>query len=121
MGAIMGDEHPFPIAKNATEALAAAGPGEWRLGVGVYSAYRIGPVIELIASGMIRLNMTAALHVAPLTVFPPQYGLFFFVPPLQMPAEMPFVAQASFQTREAVASLTVFDARGKHIVPVKQL
>lgn len=114
----MSDEYPFPIAADGAE-LAATGPGQWVLGVGTYYAYQIGPVVELLASGSVRVNMTAALHTAPINVFPPQYGLFFFVPPVQLPAEKPFIAQASFQVRGAVRSLIVFDRGGRHDVPVQ--
>ena len=58
---------------------------------------------------------------SPLTIFPPIYGLFFFIPQIGLPALKPFTVTALFFSEEAVKSVTVYDVDGKHDVPVVHL
>lgn len=112
-----GDGDPFPLSIK-TEGQTI---GRWVKGRGSYRALQVGPFVQLYASGVIsHRNATAHLVRSPLTVFPPIYGLFFFIPEISLPQEEPFVTTASFFADEQVEQLTVWDTDGRHDIKVHQ-
>jgi hypothetical protein len=114
---LAGDDDPFPLAVTVKQQVT----GKWVKGKGSYLAVQIGPFVELVATGTLNyLNAEARLVKSPLTIFPPLYGLFFFIPEIGLPALKPFTVMASFFSKDAVKSVTVYDADGKHDVPVVQ-
>ena len=76
---------------------------------------------RIAAVGMVRLNYDVKLVAAPIRIFPPQYGLFFLVPDIVLPAERPFVVEAHFFSKEKVPTVICWDANGRHDVKVVQL
>jgi hypothetical protein len=126
----MGDEDPFPLRRRTpggsepfpleVKVKQQVG-GKWVKGKGSYLAVQIGPFVDLVATGTLNyLNAQARLVKSPLTIFPPIYGLFFLIPEIGLPALKPFTVTASFFSEEPVRSVTVYDADGKHDVPVVQ-
>jgi hypothetical protein len=112
-----GDEDPFPLSLRIRGKVT----GKWVKGRGHYRALQVGPFCEIIAAGATGdFNSEAALVPSPLTVFPPVYGLFFYIPEITMPAEKPFVKEAYFFSKETVQNVVIWDADGKHTVPVVQ-
>jgi hypothetical protein len=113
-----GGTEPFPLALK----IKGNGAGKWIKGKGSYRGLQIGPFVELIAVGTTPdLNMIARLVMSPLRIFPPQFGLFFFVPEITLPAEKPFIVDTSFFSEEPIADIVVWDADGRHSVPVSQV
>jgi hypothetical protein len=117
-GRAAGDEDPFPLKLT----VKGKGAGKWIKGKGSYGALQIGPFVELVAVGTTPdFNMKAKLVMSPLRIFPPQFGLFFFVPEITLPAEKPFWVDASFFSDDPVADIIVWDADGRHVVPVTKV
>lgn len=115
-GTVSGED-PFPLKLTVKKQVL----GRWVKGTGSYSAIQIGPFVRLTATGKLPyFNATAHLVKSPLTIFPPVYGLFFFIPEIQLPAQLPFEVHASFFTEETVNTILVWDAKGKHSVKVNQ-
>jgi hypothetical protein len=113
----LGGEDPFPL-RIASEGQVV---GSWVKGRGSYRALQVGPFVRIIATGTLSyFNSTAYLVKSPLPVVPPLYGLFFFVPEVKVPAEAPFTATADFFMDEQVLQIGVYDADGRHEVPVYQ-
>jgi hypothetical protein len=113
-----GGGNPFPLNVKVNQQTV----GRWIKGSGSYTARQIGPFVDITATGMLNyLNADAQLVKSPLTVFPPIYGLFFFIPQIGLPAEKPFTVTASFFSDGPVQSVSVYDAEGKHEVSVTQL
>jgi hypothetical protein len=114
---LSGGETPFPWVVTVKQQVT----GRWVKGKGSYLAVQIGPFVELVATGTLNyLNAEARLVKSPLTIFPPIYGLFFFIPEIGLPAQKPFTVTASFFSEDPVKSVTVYDADGEHDVPVVQ-
>jgi hypothetical protein len=91
-----------------------------RLGRGSYKAYQFGQRVTVVASGMRpNLQTIVTLETLPMTIFPPQYGLFFTDPDIVSPAMFPFDVEAHFHAEEIIRSVVVYDADGKHDVPVE--
>lgn len=116
----MGDEDPFPLFPLEL-MLKGKGAGHWIKGRGKYFGLQIGPFVELIAVGTTPdFNMQVRLVASPLRIFPPQFGLFFFVPEITLPAEKPFTVTATFFSQDHIANVTIWDADGQHVVPILQ-
>ncbi len=110
-----GDEDPFPLNR----AVMLAGLGGIRKGIGEYSAFRIGPFVEVIARGTVPLGQRAELIASLVDVFPPQYALVFIGGgEIQLPVQTPFIATAHFYSKKPVDKVYVWDANGKHQVTV---
>jgi hypothetical protein len=110
----LGDGDPFPLLIKANLKVA----GKWELGRAKYIALQIGPFVELVATGSTQFNVQVRLVAAPITIFPPQFGLFFFTPEITLPAEKPFSISTSFASKDAINKVVVWDADGKHDVVV---
>jgi hypothetical protein len=107
-----GGSEPFPLDLK----IKGKSGGKWIKGKGSYGALQIGPFVELVAVGTTPdFNMKVKLAMSPLTIFPPQ-----FVPEITLPAEKPFWVDASFFSGDPVAEIIVWDADGRHVVPVTQ-
>jgi hypothetical protein len=111
---LLGDEDPFPLRLKSGAIV-----GKWTAGRGEYHAFQVGPIVELVASGKTSdFNTRVKLVQTPLRIFPPQYILLFLVPEITLPTEMPFTVPASFLSEEPIKTIVVWDADGKHQVPV---
>ncbi len=53
------------------------------------------------------------LVASPLTVFPPEFGLFFIVPLIVLPMEKTFVIDAHFFAAQMVDKINCWDANGR--------
>jgi hypothetical protein len=126
-----GDGDPFPLAKAGKDPFPlppkgsvfafTSADGRWVKGVGKFSAFQIETLVTVVATGMTRFNYQVKLVASPLTVFPPQYGLFFLVPDIVLPAERPFAVDAHFFAQGVVPNVICWDADGSHDVKVVQL
>ena len=91
-----------------------------RLGKGSYKAYQFGQRVTVVASGMRpNLQTIVTLEVLPMEIFPPEYGLFFTDPDIVSPALFPFHVEAHFHSEQGIRSVVVYDAAGRHDVPVE--
>lgn len=53
-------------------------------------------------------------------VYPPEYILYWLRPQgMQAQVLTPFHAQTTFRAAERVESVVVYDAEGKHVIPVE--
>ena len=93
------------------------------LGSAQYDALQIFNTVHLVAYGE---NPTYGYKNyfarSPLAIFPPLHTFYSDAPSgFVLPAFAPFVANISFPASEEVASLRVYDLKGEHTVPVRQL
>ena len=116
-----GEEGPFLIAGDGDPFPWASLGSRWVKGTGTFSAFQFQSLVTIAAMGMVRLNYAVKLVAAPIRIFPPQYGLFFLVPDIVLPAERPFVVEAHFFSKQKVPSVICWDAKGRHDVKIVQL
>jgi hypothetical protein len=113
-----GDDDTFPLHH---KSLAAGGTEEWVLGKGSYVAEQLGPFVIVHATGTItNTNITPHL-VASIPIDPkslPYFVMYFQVQGVGNTVQQPFTVDAHFLTKRDVPTVTVFDADGKHEVPV---
>jgi hypothetical protein len=92
------------------------------LGVAEYAAYRVGTALFIKAWGTLpNFNDIAALDVAPIKIFPPQFQMLFYRPRITMPTTRPFMITEQFGFPANLGSCVVNDAHGRHIVPIRNL
>jgi len=86
----------------------------------LYQALRLADTAVLImAVGEApNFNTRVSLEQLPWRIFPPQFGLFFDTPEIQLPALRPFAVSAVFPYPKDVADLTIVDAAGRHKVAI---
>ena len=111
------DGSPFPVS-SILASLDGRSVIEKVLGAGEYRAHRIGDTVFLIAVGGAPLNVEVSLEQSLTTVFPPSFALYFIVPQIILPAQKSFYELRTFVASENVPSVIVFDAEGRHEVPV---
>src|SRR5215207_6153723 len=115
-GTTLGED-PFPLKVAVKKQIA----GRWVKGKGSYKALQIGPFVRLTATGTLNhMNASAVLVKSPLAVFPPIYGLFFYIPEVDIPAQNPFVVHTFFFASDTVDVVIVYDVGEKHKVKVDQ-
>ncbi len=93
---------------------------EKELGRGTYRAEQVPGAVVLHATGMTPTpNYTVSLEKSMISVFPPEY-LLFFLPPegMQMQVLEPFAVEAVIQPGTGFDHVIVRDEDGEHIVPV---
>jgi hypothetical protein len=84
-----------------------------------YAALRVGPIVLITAVGQApNLNTQVTLEQLPWRIYPPQFGLFFETPGIQLPAIRPFVVSAVFPYPEKETELTIIDAAGRHDIKI---
>jgi hypothetical protein len=118
---VMTGENPFGLARDGDSFPLASSGGTWVIGRGTFSAFQFQSLVTLFAAGTTRFNYEVKLVASPLTVFPPQFGLFFLVPEIVLPAERPFAVDAQFFSKDKVSKITCWDADGRHEVSVVHL
>lgn len=87
-----------------------------------YAATQKGNVVTLVAEGEHPTGgWTTELVQQPQRIFPPQFALVC-TPPAGPATQVisPYRATASFQSRQAVREVILFDKKGRQVVPVKQ-
>ena len=121
MANLTGGEDAWPFAKEFVfEPKSGKGKLYKRLGNGTYKAYQFGRRVTVVEMGLRHhLQTVVTLEALPITVFPPQYALFFSDPDVVSPALFPFSEEAHFHAEQIIKAVVVWDADGKHNVPVE--
>lgn len=113
-----GDEDPYPLVY----PLSTGSSGSWIRGKGIYRAYQIGPVVQIVASGEVNSSiLEARLIPSALSVFPPEFGLYFLVTEIRLPVVLPFTTPpATFLAEGRIETVAVWDTDGKQVIAVTQ-
>jgi hypothetical protein len=115
---------PLEIASRAAApaALSSAGGSPASQLDAAYSAYQVPCGVVLVAQGRVpTTGYQVHLKQLPIDIWPPQYRLEIIPPaPGTIVGDivLPFRATAYFEAQQAVKSVNVEDADGKHAVPV---
>jgi hypothetical protein len=93
------------------------------LGRGSYSAFRLGDIVHLTATGQTpNFNDKVEIEQLPFLILPPMFALYFEHPDIVFPAVRPFTCTRDihFYPRNA-NTLTIQDADGFHSVSITQV
>jgi hypothetical protein len=121
-----GGEVPFPLAREITKdgGLYASPPPGYAESPGraTYRAARIGTTLLITATGDLpNLNQIADLRQLPFDVFPPQFAMLFYTPPITLPAIQHFRFTKQFGFPKDVPYAIVHDADGLHQVNIEDV
>lgn len=111
----------FALAESFSKDFDIAGqPSRKYLGVGSYVADQIAGTITITATGTApNWNTVVELQQLPILIWPPEFALFFTDHGIVLPAQRPFRVHAHFHSDKRIESVVVQDAKGRHVVKVR--
>jgi hypothetical protein len=100
--------------------MATATAVEPQLCHGMYQALRLSNCVVISATGVhMSSGYTVFFKTSSLDIFPPQFSLMhIFKGGPALDVIVPFSVSTSFETKDQVREITIWDADGQHRVPV---